>query len=72
MKIQISRTDLVEALVHALNETDCVAARTSENAFSVSVPWAAHPGDPGQAQMEILFFVRSWGLPHAGFHAQLA
>ncbi|MBA2384406.1 MAG: hypothetical protein H0V68_07065 [Actinobacteria bacterium] len=71
MKIRISRPDLVDSLVRALNETDCFAARAGAHAVEVFVPWLARGGDPAQARMEVLFFVRSWGLPHADFDAQL-
>lgn len=72
MQIRISRTDLVDPLVHALNETDCCAARIGAHALDVYVPWLGKGGDARQARMEVLFFVRSWGLPHTGFDAQLA
>jgi hypothetical protein len=72
MQIQISQSDLVEPLIRALNATDCFAARAGTHAVDVFVPWLARGGDPGQARIEVLFFVRSWGLAHAGFDAQLA
>jgi hypothetical protein len=72
MRIQISRSDLVDALVRALNETDCSAARAGAHLVDVFVPWLHRGGDPRQARIEVLFFVRSWGLAHAGFDAQLA
>jgi hypothetical protein len=72
VKIQINHCDLVEPLVQALNETECFAARTGADAVDVFVPWLTRDGDPRQARIEILFFVRSWGLAHAEFHAQLA
>ena len=72
MRLRISHTDLVDPLVHALNETECFAARTGAHALDVFVPWLDRGGDVRQARMEILFFVRSWGLPHANFDVQLA
>jgi hypothetical protein len=72
MKIRISHCDLAEPLVQALNETECFAARTGADAVDVFVPWLSRGGDPGQARIEILFFIRSWGLSHPGFEAQLA
>jgi hypothetical protein len=71
VKIGISHRDLVEPLVQALNETECCAARTGAQAVDVFVPWLAFDGDPRQARIEVLFFVRSWGLPHAEFEAEL-
>lgn len=72
MQIRISDTDLVDPLVRALNETECFAARTGAHAVDVFVPWLDRGGDARQARIEVLFFVRSWGLAHAGFDAQLA
>ena len=70
MKLQISHSDLVDPLVQALNDTDCAAARTGAGALDVFVPWAG--ADPHQARMEVLFFVRSWGLAYAGFDVRIA
>jgi hypothetical protein len=70
MRLRISDTNLVEPLVQALNDTDCAAARAGAKTVAVFVPWAGR--DPQQARMEVLFFVRSWGLAHAGFDARLA
>ena len=69
MQIRISPSDLVDPLVRALNETDCVATRAGADAVGVSVPWSGRERE--QARMEVLFFVRSWGLPYAGFDARL-
>jgi hypothetical protein len=70
MRLRISDTNLVEPLVQALNDTDCAAARAGDDSVAVFVPWAG--ADPQQARMEVLFFVRSWGLAHAGFDVRLA
>ena len=72
MQIRISHSDLVDPLVRALNDTDCSAARTSAHGVHVFVPWLERGGDPRQARIEVLFFIRSWGLAHAGFQAQVA
>ena len=72
MQIRISHSDLVDSLVCALNQTDCSAARTGAHGVHVHVPWLERGGDPRQARIEVLFFIRSWGLPHVGFDAQLA
>lgn len=71
MQIQISHADLVDPLVRALNETDCSAARTGAHLLDVFVPWLDRGGDPRQARVEVLFFIRSWGLAHSGFDAVL-
>lgn len=71
MQIRISHSDLVDPLVSALNQTDCLAARTGMDEVDVFVPWLDRGGDVRQARIEVLFFVKSWGLPHAGFEAQL-
>ena len=70
VKIRISNPNLVEPLVQALNGTDCAAARAGAETVAVFVPWAG--ADPQQARMEVLFFVRAWGLAHAGFDVRLA
>ena len=70
MRIRISHSNLVEPLVQALNDTDCAAARAGAETVAVFVPWAG--ADPQQARMEVLFFVRSWGLAHADFDVRLA
>jgi hypothetical protein len=72
MRIRISHSELVDPLVRALNETECSAARSGAHAVDVFVPWQERGGDPRQARIEVLFFVRSWGLEHAGFNVQLA
>jgi hypothetical protein len=70
MKLLISHPELALELVGALNETDCVAARTSRDTLEVFVPWLLDAGGK-QAAMELLFFVRAWASDHPDFRAAL-
>lgn len=70
MKLLISHPELAPALVSALNETDCVAARTSRDTVEVFMPWRLDARDK-QAAMELMFFVRAWASDHPGFRALL-
>ena len=70
MKLLISHPDLAPDLVYALNETDCLAARTAHDTVEVLGPWLADDGDK-QAAMELLFFVRAWASDHPDFRAAL-
>jgi hypothetical protein len=72
VKLRLSQPELAQELVQALNETDCLAARTASNIVEVFVPWledGAAEGD--QAAAEILFFARAWGAGRPGFRVLL-
>lgn len=71
MKIQISHPHLADQLVQSLNETDCFAALTTAGSVDVFVPWLEGGDDPAQARTELLFFVKAWGMKHAGFEVLL-
>lgn len=71
MKLLISHPDLASQLVSALNETDCLAARTAFDTVEVFVPWLLDGGSTRHAAVELLFFVRAWGAAHPGFRATL-
>ena len=71
MKLLISHPELAADLVNALNETDCLAARTTRNTVEVFVPWLLDGGEPGHAATELLFFVKAWGSRHPEFRALL-
>ena len=71
MKLLISHPELAPELVCALNETDCVAARTSRDTLEVIVPWLLDGVNPAQAATELLFFVRAWASEHPAFRATL-
>ena len=71
MKLLISHPELAPALVGALNETDCLAARTASNTVEVFVPWLVDGGDIAHAASELLFFVRAWASDHPEFRATL-
>lgn len=71
MKLLISHPELAPDLVCALNETDCLAARTARNTVEVFAPWLAESGDTRHAEVELLFFVRAWASHHPEFRALL-
>jgi hypothetical protein len=71
MKLLISHPDLAPELVRALNETDCLAARTSRDTIAVFVPWLLDGGNTSHAATELLFFVRAWASDHPRFRATL-
>jgi hypothetical protein len=71
MRLQISHPELAPELVYALNETDCLAARTAPDTVEVFVPWLVDGGDVGHAASELLFFVRAWASEHPEFRATL-
>ena len=71
MKLRISHPELASELVRALNDTDCLAARTALDTVEVFAPWLLEGGDPTHAGTELLFFVRAWGARHPQFRATL-
>lgn len=71
MKLRLSHPELAPGLVCALNETDCLAARTAVDTVEVFAPWLFDEGDTAQAATEVLFFVRAWASRHPHFRATL-
>ena len=71
MKLLISHPELAPELVRALNETDCLAARTSVDTVEVFASWLLEGGDAGQAATELLFFVRAWAARRPDFRARV-
>jgi hypothetical protein len=71
MKLLISPPDLAHELVYALNETDCLAARTAPDTVEVFVPWLVDGGNPAHAATELLFFVKAWAAERPEFRATL-
>ena len=71
MKLLLSHPELAPDLVYALNETDCLAARTALNTVEVFVPWLLEGGDTASAAAELLFFVKAWSSSHPEFRATL-
>jgi hypothetical protein len=71
VKLRISHPELASELVRALNDTDCLAARTGLDTVEVFAPWLLEDGEPAHARTELLFFVRAWGARHAQFRATL-
>jgi hypothetical protein len=69
MKLLVGPPELVPELVCALNETDCLAARTGVSTVEVLAPWLVEEGE--QAEIELVFFVRAWALHHPEFRATL-
>ena len=71
MRLRVTHPELAADLVSALNETDCLAARTGRDIVEVFAPWLFEEGDVAQAQTEVVFFVRAWASRHPGFAARL-
>ena len=71
MKLLVGPPELVPELVCALNETDCLAARTGVSTVEVLAPWLLDGGDTTHAATELLFFVRAWASNHPDFRASL-
>ncbi len=71
VRLRISHPELAPELVSALNETDCLAARTAVDTVEVFTPWLVDGGDTAQAATELLFFVRAWASSHPDFRATL-
>ena len=71
MKLLLSHPELAPDLVCALNETDCLAARTALDTVEVFVPWLVAGGDTSLAAAELLFFVKAWASSHPDFRATL-
>jgi len=71
MRLRISHPELAPELVCALNETDCLAARTAPDTVEVFAPWLAESGNRAGAETELLFFVKAWSSQHPEFRATL-
>jgi deoxyhypusine synthase len=71
VKLRLSHPELAGELVKALNETECLAARTADDTVDVFVPWLDDGAETEHAATEILFFVRAWGAARPGFGAVL-
>jgi hypothetical protein len=72
MKIQLSDPSAAAHLVAALERSDCLAARTSEDTVDVYFPWLKDEMDAEQARMELVFFLRAWANGHPGLQTTLA
>ena len=74
MKLRVSHPELASELVRALNDTDCLAARTALDTVEVFAPWLVEAGDAAQAAQagtELLFFVKAWAARHPQFRVTL-
>jgi len=71
MKLLLSHPGLAADLVEALNETDCLAARTSLDTVEVYAPWLVDGCDATHAATEVLFFVKAWASRHPELRATL-
>jgi hypothetical protein len=68
MEIHVSHPAVVDDLIAAFREGDCVAVRSGMRAFVVHHLRAA---DEREARVEITFFLRAWEQQHAGVEATL-
>jgi hypothetical protein len=71
MRLLVTHPELALGLVEALNETDCVAARTGSHTVDVFAPWLLEGDEPAHATTEVLFFVRAWAYSHPEFRVTL-
>jgi hypothetical protein len=71
MRLLVSHPELASELVLALNQTDCLAARTERDTVEVFMPWLLDSGDTAHAAMELLFFIRAWASDRPDFQATL-
>jgi hypothetical protein len=71
MRLLISHPELATELVSALNEADCLAARTDRDTVEVFMPWLSDTEDAAQATMELMFFIRAWASERQDFQATL-
>ena len=71
IRLVVSQPDLAPELVSALNEADCVAARTGFDTIEVSMLWLPETGGVAQPAVELLFFIRAWASERPGFEATL-
>ena len=71
MRLLLTHPELAAELVQALNETDCVAARTGSHTLEVFAPWLLQGGEPAQAATELIFFVRAWASSHPEFRVSV-
>lgn len=69
MRFFVTPSELAPQLVRALNETDCVAARTGAHTVDVLAPWLLDGGDSTHAATELIFFVRAWAAGRPGVSA---
>ena len=71
MKLLLSHPELASDLVDALNETDCLAARTALGTVEVFIPWLVNGDNSTQAETELLFFIKAWSSRHPELQATL-
>jgi len=66
MKIRLSNPRCVDDLRAALEQADCVAARSADDTVDVSFPWAEDEDEARQARLEATFFVKAWLAQNPG------
>ncbi len=73
MEIRVSDPTVVDDLVAALSEGECVVSRTAADSIEVGAAWQIF--DPvqqtRQAEVELSFFLRVWEARHPGVAAIL-
>ncbi len=75
MTIRVNNPALVGDLISALRAGDCVAAPVRSGEVEVGLPWQVleeERATPGQARIELSFFLRAWQLRHPGAEATIA
>jgi len=72
MKIQLSDPSAAAPLIAALEQSDCLAARTGYDTVDVYFPWLLDESDAVQARMELIFFLKAWANRRPGLRTSLA
>jgi hypothetical protein len=68
-EVRISEPALLEELITTLSRHGCIAYRQSQESCRVVHVHAAHSDE---AERELAFFVRAWGLAHPGVAAAIS
>ena len=61
MELQVSRPELLGALIEALRGAGCACAQLASDRCAV---WHCDASDPREARVELVFFLRAWTLQH--------
>ena len=71
MRLFVSDTALIPALVESLRSSDCVAEPVGRNAVDVLVPGLRDRDEARQALVEVQFFASAWAAIEQGVEIRL-
>jgi hypothetical protein len=66
MRLSVSDTATIPALVAALRAAECEAHPHEQGGVDVLFPWLRDAHDARQAAIELRFFARTWEALHPG------